>query len=66
MLSLLNWIDTHAHLENMFLFWSDSAVPGDQEPLLRDLIDVRVIGCWTEGEADHGIETLPMFQRNNR
>ncbi len=42
----------------MFLFWFESISPGNQKPILCDLVDVCVVGCRTEGEVDHGIETL--------
>lgn len=42
----------------MFLSWFELTGPSDQKPLTCDLVDVCVIGCRTEGEVDHGIETL--------
>lgn len=42
----------------MFLPWFELISPGDQKTLLCNLVDVCMIGCRTEGEVDHGIETL--------
>ena len=51
---------TEAHLEKVFLFWFELIGPGNQKPLLCDLVDVCVIGFGAEGEVDHGIESLPV------
>lgn len=42
----------------MFLLRFELIGFGDQKTLLCELVDVCVIGCRTEGEVDHWVETL--------
>lgn len=42
----------------MFLFWFNLIGSGDHKPFPCDMVDVCVIGRGTEGEVDHGVETL--------
>lgn len=47
-----------AHLKNVFLFWFELIGSGNQKALLRELVDVCVIGCTVEGEVDQGVVAL--------